>query len=767
MLAVEAFSTSYGGVRFLIVAGVGSVLALMVGHSLRVLRPPVLVGAAVAVLVYLVIGGVVALPERGIAGFVPSVDTIRGAADGAVKGWRELLTTAPPVAGIGTLMVLPFLCGYASTLITFLLMRRSSGRPRSTLPSLLPVAAVLAIAILMGVREPASLVVQGPLLAGVAIAWAALRVDMRQTRLPGSPPMWQRSTRGVAMLAVAGVVGWFLSPSLPFAAAEERVVWRNTITPPFDPRVHPSPLSGYRAYLAKEEQRDEVLFTIEGVPEDTLVRLATLDTYDGLVWRPGYDDQDPGAFDSGYFARVGSEIEPEFDGETAEITVTIEAYTGIWVPDLGEVVSLEFRGGPRDRELNDSFRYNAVTDTAVTEIGLRAGDRYVMTVVVPPAPSAMEGRPIDFEREVPEPAEVQNVSAWTEKLPGLLAIDDPGKRLDSMLSFMREKGIYSDGDQSRGQVPARAGHSAFRLAQFVDAKRGLAGNAEQYASTFALVTQSTLGIPARVVMGFRTEDRVGDVVTVTGDDVEAWVEVPVMDVGWVPMLPTPERTDIALKQQSQTPPQPDYDTQSPEQPPLVEPDFDVPATSRSGLADEIDEEQEEESSEEETSDTSVVAVSGWAMVGIVAVVSPVMTFLVVVSLIVSIKAIRRRRRKRRGRPDERIANGWREVLDTGIDMGRPVPPTATRKEAAAAVGPMTVALAQRADMAIFSGADLSDADVQAYWADLESTLATMKSELSFADRVRAMVSLTTLRGRKDERNVRPPETGTKRRARRP
>jgi hypothetical protein len=337
---------------------------------------------------------------------------------------------------------------------------------------------------------------------------------------------------------------------------------------------------------------------------------------------------------------------------------------------------------------------------------------------------------------------VENVSAWTEKLPGLLDIDDPGARLDAVQTFMRDTGTYTDGDQARGQVPARAGHSAVRLAQFVDATRGLAGNAEQYASTFALVAQSRLGIPARVVMGFRTDDRSGDVITVTGDDVEAWVEVPVTGVGWLPMFPTPDRADIALKQQSQTPPQPDYDTQSPEPPPLVDPDFDTPATSRSNLAD-----QEDKDDDDTVDDDSGFSISVWAVVGFVAVMSPLLLFLLMLGVVLGIKAIRRRRRRRRGRPDERIANGWREVLDTGIDMGRPVPPTGTRREAATAVGPSTMVLAQRADMAIFGGGTLSDDDVEVYWADLESTLTEMKRDLPVIDRLRASLSLATLRRR--------------------
>jgi hypothetical protein len=201
-------------------------VALAVGHILLVLRPPILVGSLASIVVYVVVGGVVALPELAIGRVIPTVDTIRGAAEGAVRGWRELLTTAPPVTGIGTLMVLPFLCAFFATLVTFTLMRSTSRRPGSSLLSLVPVAAVLAIAILTGVREPASLVLQGPVLAVVVLAWVGWRHASRVDRLAGSPPAWHQGVRALAMLVVAAAVAWVMAPQLPLASADDRVVER-------------------------------------------------------------------------------------------------------------------------------------------------------------------------------------------------------------------------------------------------------------------------------------------------------------------------------------------------------------------------------------------------------------------------------------------------------------------------------------------------------------------------------------------------------------
>jgi 8-oxo-dGTP pyrophosphatase MutT (NUDIX family) len=87
------------------------------------------------------------------------------------------------------------------------------------------------------------------------------------------------------------------------------------------------------------------------------------------------------------------------------------------------------------------------------------------------------------------------------------------------------------------------------------------GDEEQYASAFALMARS-LGYPARVVMGFAPEvPDGGGTVTVTGDDVTAWVEVAFDGVGWVPFAPTPDETDIPQDQvpKPQSEPQPQWE----------------------------------------------------------------------------------------------------------------------------------------------------------------------------------------------------------------
>jgi hypothetical protein len=335
-LGLIGFRSSFGGIEFMVIGLVGALLGLLVAHVVDRLRPPPVVGIAAALLVYTIIGGAVALHERAIAGVLPNLDTIKGAARTPVAGWKELITTNPPVGGTGTLLVLPMFSGYVAALSASLLARRT----KRIAISLVPIAVVLGLGIVTGTTVPVSIVVQGAVFGSVAVAWLALRNDRRRPRLEGQAAHRSRVLTGVGALLAAALLGWFVGPRLPMADASERTVWRVTVTPPFDPRQYPSPLSNYREYVKDVDVKDSTLFTIDGLPEDTLVRLATMDRYDGLVWRPSYQPDQPATRNSGYFERMGAQIESDFGGKVVTVTVTIGSYVGVWVPDIGEVLSL-------------------------------------------------------------------------------------------------------------------------------------------------------------------------------------------------------------------------------------------------------------------------------------------------------------------------------------------------------------------------------------------------------------------------------------------
>ena len=68
--------------------------------------------------------------------------------------------------------------------------------------------------------------------------------------------------------------------------------------------------------------------------------------------------------------------------------------------------------------------------------------------------------------------------------------------------------------------------------------RDRSGYCQQFAATMALMARS-LGIPARVVVGYTPGTRQGDSWVVTGKDAHAWPELLFPGIGWVRFEPTP------------------------------------------------------------------------------------------------------------------------------------------------------------------------------------------------------------------------------------
>lgn len=767
-VALSAFQSSYGGVAFWVIGMFAAVVGVVIAHvwiKLDWFWPFAVLAALVA---YATVIGAVALSDRSIAGFIPTPESATAALRSIVQGWKELITTRPPVGRTGDLMAIPAFSGIACATAGHLLARRTRLAPLA----LVGPFSVLGLAIATGLEEPVSVILNGAIMLVATIGWLSYREEQRRPLLDNQATGrgHRRLVGAVLVLVVAGAGGVVLADSVPGAAASERDIWRRTIVPPFDPQQYPSPLNGYRQYVKAadcrsddpaecadipEADRDPVMFTVEGLPVDVPVRLATMDAYDGLVWQVSAGDaEQPSLDNSGAFERIGTSVPPEYDGELADVVITIGEYSDVWIPTVGEVISLRFagsEGGPeRDRRLAEAFRYNRATDTAASPVRLRKGDRYEMQVRLPVGLEEYAGEEIvgsvrGLGTNVP-------VSEITNKLGSadLLVIGDDGERLDFIGNLMRTFGTYSDGDVSASQIRSQAGHSAFRLTDFVQQypKRPLIGNAEQYSSTFALMFRDVGDLPTRVVMGFMpSADSTSGTTNVTATEVEAWVELPFVEHGWVAIWPTPPRDQTSIQTSSPQQPEPDYRTQNPPPPPLIDPEFDQAAT-RSGQAQATEEDPVVPPVIDPPDDRSLPLVDAFSAPVVLISMGVATPFLVAAVgglVVVWLKRRRLRRRREVGLNHERFANGWREVADFAVDSGRPVPATTTRREAAAFVGANTVSLANRADAAVWGAGEPADVEVEAYWAELSGVLNEMKSELSMVDRIKTSVSLQSLR----------------------
>ncbi len=594
-----------------------------------------------------------------------------------MRGWKELLTTVPPVGRTGDLLVLP------GVLWDVRRWRRLSARTGAIVDD----RSRTSRGGRDGARDPLRY-------SRAGLDPAARRPDGARTHHLGGRPEPSRASRA-STPGGPGLADWLrraccwrllCSPglavggSLPFAQARDRVIWRDTFEPPFDPSIYPSPLGYYREYVKQLD--DAPLFTVTGLP-DGVPRFG---------WRrststTGSSGRSPAARAPDGIGRLlrtrRDRCRPDY-GDATTTTVDIEfpddsAYDEVWLPTVGEAQldQTSLLPGASSATLADGYRYNRTTDTAAVLGEPQPGDSYELTVAVPAhsttwnlmRPSARSRWRRSLGSLAPSAASVA--------APSRTSTDSNASKRSSITSEMT--GYYSDSNEEDGQAPVPAGHGFGRLQQFADASE-LVGNAEQYAATLGLILRNS-GIPARVVMGFipKEYDPTGTV-TITGTDAEAWVEVLVDDVGWVPVYPTPERTKTTIVQDDTPKPIPDRETQVPPPPPVIEPDAEVDPASESTQT-ERERKEEPDTPEENSGGLPVLLI---AAVGVVLL--PVLLISAVVGTILLMKRRRRRRRRGAGRGDERVANGWKELVDYAVDTGRPVPTATTRREAAAVVG---------------------------------------------------------------------------------
>jgi len=730
VLGLIGFKTTYGDFGFL----AGGVLGLLFGVaiaqlSIRLALPSLAVAAA-GVVAFFALGGGTVLRSTAIGGVVPTLSTLRSLAGASIHGWRDLLTLLPPVGSSGSLLVVPYLLGMAAGLSGFLLARRTDS---TLLPAIAPVA-VLAASILFGTPTPASLTLQGAVFAIVVLAWAAARNGRRSIVTAGGSRHAWRPVIGIFMLVASGALATVVGPHLPMAHSHARVILRNYVQPPFDPSAYSSPLASFRNYVNKTGLAQKTLLTVRGLPPGARIRLATMDTYDGLAW--GVSNGAPGT--AGAFQRVGPQIPQTVSGKQATLHIEIADYSDVWLPDAGATDSIRF-SGPGAKALADGYRYNLATGTAVVPGRLGRGDGYTLEATIPSNPSAKAlsgaaaaGKPPTLSN-VP-PAVASKATAWAgASNPSAYA------KLQSIAAHLRG-GAYSDGSQISSQ--SRPGHGEKRLIDFLSGEQ-LVGDDEQYAATFALLANA-LGYPTRVVLGAIPEANG----TVKGVDVHAWGEVDLTGVGWVAFDVTPPKDH----RPNPNPPQVQNVNHSPNRVPPAAP---APPPAAQSAADTSN------SSAKRPHRHAAHALLGVlsAIVAVARVVGPPLgVILALIALIVGAKAVRRHRRRRNGTPAQRVSAGWRELVDLAVDLGAERPGRETRRGTVRKLErPELSAMAAAADSVNFGPHNPEESVALHYWNEVDALRAHILGGLGRVRRWAAALSLGSLNGPR----IRRPRTRTR------
>ena len=292
-----------------------------------------------------------------------------------------------------------------------------------------------------------------------------------------------------------------------------------------------------------------------------------------------------------------------------------------------------------------------------------------------------------------------------------------------------------------------SGHSAWRISRFLDPDALMVGDDEQYAVAMALMLRHA-GHPARVVVGFYPEQYTGGAQQITGADAHAWVEVGFEGAGWVAFDPTPPRDKIPQTEIPKPKPNP--------RPQVIQPP--VPPQDPADLAPDVDDDDQDERNEPSRW-LSWLLLALKILGGALIVLAPFI-------LVIAVKALRRRRRRRAAEPLDRVTGSWDELVDRATDLRLEVPLAAARDEQArimSAPGPQgpaprvfgaraqddgIEALARMVDGSVFGGGRIAPETADAAWAGSGRALAELGGRATRRRRLRASISLTSLRRRR-------------------
>ena len=722
VVSIAGWWPTFAGPGYLVAAVGALVLGLAVAAVCAWRRWGILITAGLAVAAYFLFGPALAVPQSAAFGFVPTGEALGALAVGVVTSWKQLLTTIPPVAAADGFLIVPFLLTFVSAVLTASLALRL----RRAAWALIPASVSLVVQIVMSMPEPAVPIVQGILFAATALGWLAVRQawapsDERVIVSGASPVSGGGGTRLVSgalvvvIAAGAGVAATLLAPP-----TQSRQVLRQIIVPPFDVRQYPSPLQSFRKQVRDDEKT--ALFTVTGLPKDARIRLATMDAYTGVV----FNVASAATSASGAFTPLRTNMSQGETGTPATLRFTVGALTGVWLPDAGWVQNITFDGKDADA-LRRSGNYNEDSGTAVVTAGLTPGDRYTVQALIDSRPAAATLKKDVFAPiTLPKPDDVPQ-SVVDKAATVVSKARTPYDQAQALADYLHKNGFFSHG--LRGEVVSRAGHGAERISELTDADQ-MVGDDEQYAVTMALMARS-LGMPARVVMGYYPGSAAAGRFTATGDDLHAWVEVDFQRSGWVSFDPTPSRDRIATAQKPKPKPKPKPQVPQPP-PPVQQPADDSPSV------------QNDRGVDHKTNGFlallgPILAIGGGTL-GVVAIL--LAPFLVIGAL----KASRRRKRRDAENPADRISGGWDELVDRASDYGTRVPPGATRAEDAALLGasladPAVAGLAVRADGQVFGPAEPSATEIEEFWRQVDEIVAGLGERASVWRRLRARLSL--------------------------
>jgi transglutaminase-like putative cysteine protease len=424
------------------------------------------------------------------------------------NSWKAILTTLMPAPGKPELLVLPHvLIWFAATAGTETVLRSRA----KALPAL-PAVAVFGVALLIGVGGPGSNLPAAAALVGLTAVLVVVRGGGRAGR----------ASAGVAVAIVLGLLAALAGPALPVAGRPYDP--RETVkAPPPQQRDSVSPLDRVSAWLQTPDQQMFTVHTTE--PENW--RLAVLDRFDGVTWTSAAS-----------FVTAGTRLPPDEHGKgqkagaRVDQRFMIQNLPGVWVPAADRPQTIK----------NLGVTVDPGSGVLTSARPLRFGQAYEVTsmardydadqlAAAEPARDAEARAAIGLPESAGTTAQNAQVPAFRKLAEQVTTDQRTGfQRAAKLADYLRTAARYD--------VSGPPGHTYAQLHYFLT--RSKRGTSEQFATAFAVLARS-VGLPTRVVVGFRPGVGGNGAFQVRSGDVLVWPEVDFAGLGWVPFYPTPEQ----------------------------------------------------------------------------------------------------------------------------------------------------------------------------------------------------------------------------------
>lgn len=294
-----------------------------------------------------------------------------------------------------------------------------------------------------------------------------------------------------------------------------------------------NPVVDLKRNLEMPQNVDVMRYQTDADPSDLgYIRMVVLDRFDGRQWSPSERKIQPlsGPGSTGRLPEA-----PGLSDTVDQRTVTTkfqltENLQPRWLPVLYPPTSVTGTGnwGYDPETLDIVSREGSFVKLSyqVTSLDVSYDPEGLSTAGAPP-PEVKE-RYLALPRDVPE--QIYELARSVVR-----GSDNPFRQAAALQAWFRDDFTYSTAVQS--------GHGGSALMEFLDDKRGYC---EQFAATMAIMSRS-LGIPARVAVGYMKGDSLGDNrYVVKAHAAHAWPELYFAGYGWVPFEPTPSaRTQVA------------------------------------------------------------------------------------------------------------------------------------------------------------------------------------------------------------------------------